>query len=467
MKGEILEDIEIIDAGVKGKNIARSGNLVLLVEGVVPGDVADVYIYKKKKGYLEGRAVQIKKYSSERVQPVCSHFESCGGCSWQNMNYGKQLFFKEKMVHDAFERIGEVAPKNVLPIIGSANKFYYRNRLDFAFSDRKWFTQQEVMLHGLPTDAPGLGFHVSGKFDKVLDLKHCHLQSEPSNSIRNAFREWAINNGNSFFNPRTQQGFFRSLIIRTSTTGEVMVILIMTTKDEEKIESAMAFLHERFPSISSLYYVVNAKANDTVYDLPHILFSGVPYIQEKLNGVVYRVGPKSFFQTNPWQAETLFEKAFEYADLKADDVVLDLYCGVGTIALQVASKVKKVIGIETVEEAIEYAKENTTLNKISNATFFAGDVKNLLSEIVEQNGKPDVIIVDPPRSGMEPSVINKLLEIACEKVLYISCNPSTQARDIALMKENYEVISIQPMDLFPHTYHVENIAVLVRKSELN
>jgi len=460
----ILENIEVIDAGSKGKNIAKDGSLVILVENAIPGDVVDVKVFRKKKGLTEGKAIHFHKFSKDRVQPVCSHFDHCGGCSWQNMNYEKQLYFKQKAVEEALKRIGKVEYPAITPIVGSARTEYYRNRLDYAFSNKRWLTPGE-MTEGDRREEPGLGFHVSGKFDKVLDISRCYLQADPSNQIRLAVREFALQNDYPFFDLREQNGSLRSLIIRTTGGSDLMIILIFYEESEEKITKMMEFIKGRFPSITSLYYVINPKGNDSVYDLEHHLYSGNSYLEETINGIRYRIGPKSFFQTNSFQAVMLYNLALKMADLKPDDVVYDLYTGVGSIALQAASKCKSVIGIETVTEAIEYAKLNALENNIENAQFFAGDVRDTLNdEFIEAHGKPDVIITDPPRIGMDASVVKKILEIAPQKIVYVSCNPATQARDLELLKEKYIITVVQPVDLFPHTYHVENIVVLVLRS---
>jgi len=459
----VLENVVVIDAGAKGKNIAKVDGMVVLVENAVPGDVVDVKVYKKKKGLAEGRAIQFHSYSKDRVQPVCSHFERCGGCSWQNMNYEKQLFFKQKSVEDSFRRIGKLEFPEISPIVGSAKTEYYRNRLDFAFSNKKWLNDNEMLGENREA-SPGLGFHVSGRFDKVLDLSRCYLQADPSNQIRLAVREFALANDYPFFDLREQHGSLRSLIVRTTAPGELMVILIFFDETQEKIIKMMDFILSRFPKISSLYYVINPKGNDSVYDLEHHLYSGKSYMQEIIGGISYRIGPKSFFQTNSYQAAVLYEHTLKMAALQAHETVYDLYTGVGSIALFAAGSCNKVVGIETVPEAIEYAKLNAEDNHITNASFFASDVKDLLGpEFVATHGQPDVIITDPPRVGMDASVIKKILEIAPQRIVYVSCNPATQARDLELMKDSYEIMQTQPVDMFPHTYHVENIVVMKRR----
>jgi 23S rRNA (uracil1939-C5)-methyltransferase len=462
-KGSIVEKAEVIDAGAKGKNIARAGSFVILVDNAVPGDVVDIHVYRKKKGFAEGSAIKWHVWSPDRVIPVCPHFTNCGGCSWQNMTYEKQLALKSKMVYDAFARIGGYPEIKLNAILPSPKTEYYRNRLDFAFSDKKWL-KKEDLLRGIGLDDPGVGFHISGRFDKVLDVSRCYLQPEPSNSIRLAAREYAIKNCFSFFDIRNQTGSLRSLIVRTTVSGEAMVIVIFHTETKERIEQFLGFLRHRFPKVTSWYYVVNPKANDTVYDLPHILFDGKSEITEEVDGTKFRIGPKSFFQTNPYQAKNLFKKTLQLAALTGDEVVYDLYTGVGSIALLAAKKAKKVVGIETVAEAIEYAKINAVDNRLSNVEFFAGDVRDILTdEFIEIHGKPDVLIADPPRVGMDATVIEKILEIESQKIVYVSCNPATQARDFGLLKTKYDLVAGQPVDMFPHTYHVENIILLHRK----
>jgi len=458
----VLEQVEVIDTGAKGKNIARQGGLVILVDNAVPGDICDIQVYKKKKGLAEGRAVHFHKYSPDRIEPVCSHFENCGGCTRQNINYDKQLFFKQKAVEDALKRIGKIDFPAINPIIGSEKTEYYRNRLDYAFSSKRWLLQEEMSQEN-PGEQPGLGFHISGRFDKVLDISRCYLQEDPSNQVRLAIREFALKNDYSFFDLRNQTGSLRSLIIRTSSTGDLMVVLIFYKETQERIKMMMDFIKNSFPAITSLYYVVNPKANDTVYDLEHHLYHGNSYIRERYGNLIFHAGPKSFFQTNSRQADVLYAKAIQMADLKKDETVYDLYTGVGSIALLAAHHCRKVVGIETVAEAIEYAKQNAELNNITNAAFFAGDVRDILNdEFIEKHGKPVVMIIDPPRNGMDAPVVKKILEIDPERIVYVSCNPATQARDLELMKQQYAVKEVQPVDMFPHTWHVENIVTLTK-----
>lgn len=461
LKGKILENVEVIDTGAKGKNIARAGSFIVLVDNAIPGDVVDVKVLRKRKGFAEGKAIAFHKLSPYRIQPVCNHFDECGGCTWQNMDYQSQLRFKEKMVSDTLQRIGKIPAPLIHSIIPASQTEYYRNRLDFAFSNKRWITTEEAASGEDLKNKPGLGFHISGRFDKVLNLEHCYLQAEPSNKIRLSVREYALENNYPFFDLRQQEGSLRSLIIRTASTGELMVIVIFYKETKDRINQLLSFLKEQFPEITALYYVLNPKANDSVYDLDHHLFSGKPEITEEINGITYRIGPKSFFQTNSHQAKVLFDLALDFADIKEGEVIYDLYTGVGSIALQAAKKAKKVIGIEYVEEAIEYAKINAADNNITNTEFFAGDVKNILTdEFIAEKGKPDLVITDPPRAGMDPPVVKKLLELEAPRIVYVSCNPATQARDLELLKEKYEVKKVQAVDMFPHTYHVESVALL-------
>ena len=463
-KGSILENVPIVDIGAKGKSVGKLDQFVIFTEKAVPGDVADIKLLGKKKGFGEGVVTEYKTYSPDRVMPLCSHFHLCGGCSWQHINYAAQLRFKQKSVVDAMQRIGKIEVEETLPIIGSARTEYYRNRLDFAFSDKRWRTWEE-MSNPIENNEPALGFHIPGKFDKVFDVTRCYLQMDPCNQIRLAIRDYAIEKKLPFFNIRSQQGLMRSLIVRTTTTGESMVIIIFFREDKEEINALMEFIKGRFPTLTSLYYVINPKGNDTTYDLEHILYHGRDYMIEKTNGISFRIGPKAFFQTNPFQAEILFREAKKMAGLTGNEIVYDLYTGVGSIALYIADMAKKVIGIETVSEAIDSAKLNAADNNISNADFYAGDVKYLFNdEFIATHGKPDVIITDPPRVGMDKDVVEQILKLAPKRIVYVSCNPATQARDLDWMREQYKVVKIQPVDMFPHTYHVENIALLERIS---
>jgi len=398
-----------------------------------------------------------------RVQPVCNHYEYCGGCNWQNVSYENQLIFKEKTVKNAMKHIAKLMYlPEFEPILGANHTEYYRNRMDYAFADRKYISpkdfNKETSVH-----APGLGFHIAGRFDRVLDVNHCHLQGEPGNSIRNALKIYAIEKNLSFYNPLSHHGMLRNIIIKTLSTGEVMLIIAFQYDEPDIIFPLLDFIRDRFPVITSLYYLINPKVNDFTLDLPHILYHGKEFCSEEVNGIKYLIGPKSFFQTNKYQTKFLFDKVIEMANIQPHEQVLDLYCGVGSIALQIAKSAKYVTGVEYVPEAIEFAELNTKLNNIENASFYAGDVKDFMTDdFFASIGKPDIVITDPPRNGMDKSVVFKLIELGPERIVYVSCNPVTQARDLELMKESYLVEKIQPVDMFPHTYHIENIVSLRR-----
>ncbi|MDL2315288.1 23S rRNA (uracil(1939)-C(5))-methyltransferase RlmD [Bacteroidales bacterium OttesenSCG-928-C19] len=467
----IIEDVEIIDAGAEGKAIAKVDNKVLFIPFVVPGDVVDVRVGKSKKNFMEGKAVAFKKLSDKRTEPKCSHFGVCGGCKWQSMQYEYQLEYKQKQVVDNLERIGKVDTKGLQPIFGSEEIFFYRNKLEFTFSNRRWRTDEEVKNPTEGATQNALGFHIPLLFDKVLDISHCYLQAEPSNKIRNAIREYALRNGLSFYDIRNHEGYLRNLIIRNSTSGDWMLILSVAEDDNAKLFPLLDFVKESFPEITSLQYVINQKMNDTIQDLEIQTYSGNAYMTEVMPSfkkgfadLKFKIGPKSFYQTNSRQAYHLYSLAAEFAGFEGDEVVYDLYTGIGTIANFVAPHVKKVVGVEYVEDSIAEAKINSELNGIENTSFYAGDMAKVFTkEFVEQNGVPDIIITDPPRSGMHEKVIEQLLEVAPKKIVYISCNPATQARDVDLLAEKYTVGRIQPVDMFPHTHHVENIVELIRK----
>ncbi|HTB06008.1 MAG TPA: 23S rRNA (uracil(1939)-C(5))-methyltransferase RlmD [Bacteroidia bacterium] len=467
MPNEIAENVEAIDIGDGGRAVVRHNGKVIFIKGLVPGDIADIEIYKSKKRHAEGRLIKITKPSPNRVEPVCFHFGSCGGCSWQNLDYATQLALKQKQVEEAIKRIGGVTVEKTLPILGAESIYKYRNKLEFTFSNKRWLPQDEMNESNF--GQPGLGFHVPRLFDKVIDIKECHLQPDPSNAIRMAVKEFAVKENMPFFNIRMQEGFLRNLMVRDTTTGELMVVFVFFKEDKEMREKIMNYTAEKFPQITSLLYIINPKKNDSFNDLNAESFKGQTYITEALtlrNGkkLNFRISPQSFFQTNTSQANALYAKVSEFAEFKGDEIVFDLYTGCGTIASFVSSEVKRVIGIEYVEQAVVDAKLNAQLNNITNTDFFAGDMKDMLTEeFCRHNGIPSVVITDPPRGGMHPDVINALLKILPEKIVYVSCNPSTQARDIALMSEKYMVKVMQPVDMFPHTSHVENVALLIKK----
>lgn len=466
-KQQIISNLEIVDAGSEGKAITKNNEQVIFVPFVVPGDEIDVKITRKRRNYLEGRAVHFHKYSNKRVDPECEHFGLCGGCKWQNMAYKHQLHYKEKQVTDNLERIGKIETTAINEIIPSENTFYYRNKLEFTFSEKKWLeviddsTKPEERINAL-------GFHLPGRFDKILDVNKCHLQSEPSNDIRNTIKDYAIMKNYTFFNINTQEGLLRNLVIRNTSAGELMIIVVFSERDDEKIEDLLQFIKDKFPEINSLMYVINQKKNDSISDLKVELFSGNPYIIEEMKTsgdkyLKFKIGPVSFFQTNSKQAERLYSIAGDFAGLSGNEIVYDLYTGTGTIANYISFDAKKVVGIEYIPSAIEDAKENSRINNIQNTSFFSGDIIDVLSdEFIAKNGKPDIIITDPPRAGMHQKVVEKILQISPLRMVYISCNPATQARDIQLMNNNYDVSQIQPVDMFPHTSHVENIVLLER-----
>lgn len=461
------ENVEILNTAAEGKSIAKVNDKVIFVPFAAPGDIVDIQIVKKRKSYLEGRITKFHSYSDKRVEPKCSHFGLCGGCKWQHLSYEDQIQNKQQQVIDSFERIAKVPVKEYLPIIGSDKQYYYRNKLEYTFSNRRWLTsldEENVQ------NTNGLGFHLPGLFDKILDIEHCYLQQEPSNNIRLFVRKYANDNNLDFYNARSHEGFLRNLIIRTSSTNQLMVIVIFNYNDP-KITELMNALGDEFPEITSLMYVVNSKFNDTIWDQEIVLFKGDPFLIEEMQSPIsdkpnlkFKVGPISFYQTNPAQAQKLYQTAFDFAGFSGDELVYDLYTGTGTIAAFVSASVKKVVGIESVESAIEDAKENSQINNIENTVFYAGDMMKILNqEFIAENGNPDIIITDPPRAGMHDKVINQILSCNPEKIVYVSCNPASQARDVALLSEKYKVEKIQPVDMFPHTHHVENVALLIRK----
>lgn len=457
----ILENVEIIDAGAEGKAVARVNDMVVFVPFAVPGDVCDVRIVSRKRRFFEGRAVKFHKLSDMRVNPVCSHFGICGGCKWQGMDYSRQLYYKQKQVQDNFSRIGHLEFPGILPIKGAPNTEYYRNKLEYTFSTHRWLTDEEMNIPPEARDMNALGFHIPGMFDRVLDIQHCYLQSAISNRIRLALKDFAIKRQMSFYNIRNFEGDLRNLIIRNSNTGDLMVIIVFGTDDPGKTETVMRFVSESFPEITSLFYVVNQKHNDTINDLIPVLYSGIPHMTETMDGLEFRIGPLSFFQTNSVQALELYSITREFAGLTGTETVYDLYTGTGTIANFIAHRAGRVVGIEYVEPAVQDARMNSELNGISNTVFYSGDMaKVLTSEFIISNGKPDVVITDPPRAGMHEKVVKSILEAAPQKIVYVSCNPATQARDISHMAAQYRISKVQPVDMFPHTHHVENVCLL-------
>jgi 23S rRNA (uracil1939-C5)-methyltransferase len=461
-----LEKVRITDIAAEGNALARVENMVVFVPMVIPGDVVDIQVIRKRKKFLEGRVVRFHEYSSDRIEPRCSHFGICGGCSWQHLPYNLQLRYKEKQVRDNLTRIGKIDLAGINPIIGSDEEYLYRNKLEYTFSNRRWYTKEEVASGVEFEMQAALGFHIPGLFDKVLDISWCHLQPEPSNSIRKAVREYALGNNLEFFDLREQKGFLRNLVIRNSLAGNVMVIVVFFHEDEGKRENLLDFLASEFPNITSLMYIINSKKNDSLSDQNPILYRGDDHISEEMDGLRFRIGPKSFYQTNARQALKLYHVTKEFAGLSGNEIVYDLYTGTGTIANFIAIAAAKVIGIEYVEEAVRDAVINSGLNNIRNTFFFAGDMKEILNEdFIKTNGKPDIIITDPPRGGMHEDVVKAILKAAPDRIVYVSCNTSTQARDIHMLSVDYEVACVQPVDMFPHTYHVENVALLKRKDD--
>ncbi len=463
MKNKIITNLRIERIASEGKCIAHHEEKVVFVTGVAPGDVVDVRITKGKSSFMEGEPVKFHEYSAERIEPFCPHFGTCGGCKWQHINYDLQKTYKRQQVLDQFQRIAKVAIPEVMPTLGSKKTKYYRNKLDFTFSNKKWLTLDQIRS-GEEFDRNALGFHIPKMFDKIIDIDHCYLQGGISNEVRNELRAFALENSLSFYDIRNQVGLLRNLIIRTTSTGESMVIVQFGENDPESIKTVMEFLNQKFPEITSLIYVINLKGNETFHDLELVTFAGKDYIEEEMEGLKFRISPKSFYQTNSEQAYELYKVARDFAQLKGDEVVYDLYTGTGTIANFVARQAKQVIGIEYVPAAIADAKLNSQINGIENTIFYAGDMKDMLNEeFIANHAKPDLIITDPPRAGMDEKVVEMLLRLEAPRIVYVSCNPATQARDVALLAEKYAVEKIQPVDMFPQTYHVENVISLILK----
>jgi 23S rRNA (uracil1939-C5)-methyltransferase len=462
-KRQIIQQLEIIDCGSEGQSIAKLDNMVVFVKGAVPGDVVDVEVTRKKANYREGNAIHFHKFSADRIAPACNHFGTCGGCKWQYLNYNKQTHYKQKQVANALQRIGGFTDIKVSDIITSDQKYEYRNKLEFTFSNKKWLTHEQIQS-GDEFNRNALGFHIPGMFDKVLDIEKCYLQDNLSNEIRNELKDFALKNNYSFYDIRAQVGFLRNVIIRNTTTGEWMIVMVFGENDEAKIYATLKHLANKFSEITSLLYVVNTKKNDTIGDLDVHTYKGNPYMTEQMENLKFRIGPKSFYQTNPQQAYQLYKTARELAALTGNETVYDLYTGTGTIANFVAQRTKKVVGIEYVADAINDAKINSQINNINNTLFFSGDMKDILTaEFILANEKPDIIITDPPRAGMHESVTERILQATPAKIIYVSCNPATQARDMVLMREQYEIKKVQPVDMFPHTHHVENVVLLEKK----
>lgn len=470
----IIPNLSIIDIAEEGKGVGKADELVVFVDKAVPGDVVDVRVVKKKKNFAEAVIEALHEKSEFRTDPFCQHFGTCGGCKWQHMEYSAQLKFKHKNVEAALQRLAKIDTSSMEPILGSAENRYYRNKLEYTFSNKRWLNKADMPVIDAETEEDGkhspekaememnaLGFHVPLRFDKILDIEHCYLQAEPSNTLRNKVRSYALENGLSFYDLRNHEGSLRNLIIRTSSTGEVMVVVVFAYVEQTQVDGMMEYLKLNFPEITSLLYIINQKKNDTIFDQDVITYAGRDHIFEEMNGLKFKIGAKSFYQTNSMQALELYKITKEFAGFSGNELVYDLYTGAGTIANFVAGSVKQVIGVEYVPTAIEDAKFNSELNGINNTTFYAGDMKDILTtDFIAAHGKPDVVITDPPRAGMHADVVARLLEMEAEKIVYVSCNAATQARDLALLKEKYEVLRIKPVDMFPHTQHVENVVLL-------
>lgn len=468
----VLENITITDVAAEGKALTRVGEMVVFVPFAVPGDIVDLQIKKKKHSYCEAEVVRFIKYSNVRATPKCEHFGVCGGCKWQNLPYEEQLKAKQKQVYDQLRRIGKVELPEFQPIMGSVKTFEYRNKLEFGCCNKRWLTKEQVASGFKYDNMNGIGFHITGAFDKILPIEKCWLMDDTHNQIRNAIRDYAFENNLNFFDLRGQKGLLRDIIIRNSNTGEWMVIVQFhydQEGDEQKAKALLQHVADRFPQITALMYVNNQKCNDTIGDQDVMVFKGNDHIFETMEGLKFKVGPKSFYQTNTDQAYLLYKVAREFAQLTGEEIVYDLYTGTGTIANFVAHKAKKVIGIEYVPEAIEDAKVNSQVNGIENTSFFAGDMKDILTDdFIAEHGRPDVIITDPPRAGMHPDVISVIMKARPKRIVYVSCNPSTQARDLQLLDAEYKVVKVQPVDMFPHTPHVENVVLLeLKNNELN
>ena len=461
----IFENIEVIDAGARGKTVAKAPDgRVIFLTNTVPGDIVDIRTGRKRKAYYEGTAINFHKYSDKRTEPVCEHFENCGGCKWQNMAYEHQLAYKENEVTNNLIRIGHLDLPEVTPILGCEKTYFYRNKMEFSFSNSRWLTLEEINSEEEIDNRNACGFHISGMWDKILDVHKCHLQEDPSNDIRNFIKDYGIENNLEFYNPRAQSGLLRTIMLRISSTGEIMVVIQFFQEEKEKREGLLNALSEAFPQITSLQYVINGKGNDTLYDQNIILFKGRDHIFEEMEGLKFKIGPKSFYQTNSSQAYELYKITRDFANLKGDEIVYDFYTGTGTIAQFVAKNAKKVIGVESVPDAIADAKLNAKHNNIENVEFYAGDMKDVFNDaFIKKHGQPDVIITDPPRDGMHKNVVAKILEISPKRIVYVSCNSATQARDLALMKEQYKIVKTQAVDMFPQTHHVENVVLLELK----
>ena len=459
---EVFEKgLKVIDINEKGMGVAKDHKgAVCFIKKVIPGDVVDIRIYKKRRGYFEAEPTKWIKESKHRTQPICEHFGICGGCKWQHLSYQEQLKFKEKGVLHNLKHIGKMEIKDILPIVETKNPYYYRNKMEFSFSNKRWLTEDEIKEKEI-VEKNGLGFHRSGNWDKVVDIKKCYLQAEPSNEIRNAIRSYALENQLAFFDTREQNGFLRTLMIRNTLGGDVMVLIQFFKENTKHRIALLDFLISKFPQIVSLLYCINSKLNDSLYDQEIYCYSGQGFITESINDLRFRINAKSFYQTNPKQAKVLYAITNDFASLKSHETAYDLYTGIGTIALILSNSCKKVVGIESISEAIESAKENANLNKIKNAFFEVGDMKEVFDDaFIKRHGKADVVITDPPRNGMHVNVVKQLLKLSPKRIVYVSCNSATQARDLSLLKVKYELVKSQAVDMFPQTHHVENVVLL-------
>ncbi|GGD36986.1 23S rRNA (uracil(1939)-C(5))-methyltransferase RlmD [Muriicola marianensis] len=464
-KRQVFEQVEVVDAGARGKTVAKAPDgRVIFIQNAVPGDVVTVQTTKKRKAYFEGVATHFHHLSDRRTEPKCKHFEVCGGCKWQHMDYESQLYYKQREVENNLKRIGHLDFPEILPILGSEKQFFYRNKMEFSFSNSRWLYAHELEGDTLIEDKNALGLHIPGMWDKVLDLEECHLQADPSDAIRLEIRRFATEKNLPFFNPRTQEGLLRTLMIRTSSTKELMVLIQFAREEAESRELLLDHIANTFPEITSLLYVINTKKNDTLYDQEILCYKGRDHIWETMEGLKFRIDAKSFYQTNSDQAYVLYKLVRELAGLTGKELVYDLYTGTGTIAQFIAGKAKKVIGIEIIPEAVSAARINAEINRIHNTEFVSGDMKKVLDDsIVKKYGIPDLLITDPPREGMHKEVVDQILKMGPAKIVYVSCNSATQARDLALMDEVYEICAVQPVDMFPQTHHVENVVLLKKR----
>lgn len=467
-KNIVLEKVLVEDHAGEGRSLARVDGKVIFIDDVVPGDIVDIRLSKSKKDWAEARPIHFHHYSSERVEPFCEHFGVCGGCQWQMLPYERQLFYKEKQVKDNLQRIGKIPLPSVLPIIGAVHDRYYRNKIEYTFGNKRFLLPHQLHDPSVSAGADVAGFHAQGIFDKVVDIHTCHLQQEPTNQLRLAVKQFALKNGFDFYDIRQHTGFIRTMQLRICRSGEVMVNVVFGREEEEKRRQLLDFLLASFPSITTLLYTINTKMNDSLHDLLPVAYAGKGYVIEKLEDFSFKIGAKSFFQTNTEQAERLYQVTRDFAELSGRETVYDLYCGTGSIGIFVSRQAKKIIGVEVIEEAIQDARENAALNHLPQAAFFAGDVAQICNdEFFAAHGRPDVIITDPPRAGMHEKLVQKILDMEAPVVVYVSCNPATQARDLNLLGLRYEVTKIQPVDMFPHTHHIENVVQLKLKTSLN